>query len=119
MCRAGCAKRIICLCIGIACGYLDLALTKLFLAITTNTDLQEASMPTLHKVAAVTSKGQIILPKAIRQGSSRDAGVLHIVSVLRNTKILKLLISFASKKKPRSHPARVIGSYLSGPGRLH
>lgn len=58
-------------------------------------------MPTLHKVAAVTSKGQIILPKAIRQGSSRDAGVLHIVSVLRNTKILKLFLNpWSPKSKP-------------------
>lgn len=67
-------------------------------------------MPTLHKVAAVTSKGQIILPKAIRQGSSRDAGVLHIVSVLRNTKILKLLISFASKKNLGAIPLVLLGA---------
>jgi antitoxin PrlF len=35
---------------------------------------QEAAMPAIHEVATITSKGQITLPKPIRQALGVDAG---------------------------------------------
>ena len=63
-------------------------------------------MPTVHEVATITAKGQITLPKAIRQALGVDYGG-KVSFDLRGNQII------VSRVDESSHEDPAIGSFLS------